>query len=773
MVPSDSDPLAAPQGEPPLREVRPDEITINGFEISADLDLSIFDPSQTAPSLGRLGKYEVIEVVGYGGMGIVFRGLDPDLGRTVAIKVLNRRLAASATARRRFLREAKAAAAVEHPNVLTIHAVEEHRGTPFLVMEFVAGKSLKEYIAARGSLEPLETLRLGTQIAQGLAAAHAHGVIHRDVKPGNVMLHDGATRVRLTDFGLARVTFDIAEQTTAGVPMGTPAYMAPEQVRGEQVDARADLFSLGCVFYAMLTGSSPFAGRTQAETVHKILNSTPLPLADRDSRPPPLLCEVVEKLLQKDPAGRIQTAQEVAEILLRFQADINRARTDELERVLSQPMPRIAPAPPREGSLPTIALPAAQSRGGRWLVIAGLMLVGLAVGGWKLWERWHGDGATAGVPAPDAPSGKPLSAAPSGLPEAAPPESALLSEITVAQDGSGRFRSLSAALARAAEGATITVLDEGPYAESLRLEDRPNGLTLLSPRRAVLQSPATGERTLLHLRNVRDVTVRGFRLETEAGSGDDAILTTGTVTATFEDLQIVPDSEAQGGALVRCDAQGLDSALVLRRCRLTLPPHGLGVWIDGRDPPGSVEIVDSQFTGPMSQVVVFGSCRRLRIAGNVFDGGTNAVNLDVQRWHAETHVEITNNTFVRTRFWLGLVQTFKASQPAAQATGRVCNNLILGGERIQGSDEQLEHALRLWQFAANWWERDATTQPGADRDGRIAQSTESLQVPERAAVDTPGFLCPAPGSPLVSAGVGGDLPKYVGAKAPHTEKTGP
>jgi hypothetical protein len=348
-----------------------------------------------------------------------------------------------------------------------------------------------------------------------------------------------------------------------------------------------------------------------------------------------------------------------------------------------------------------------------------------------------------------------------------PTGTALLSEITVAMDGSGQFRSLGAALARAAEGATITVLDEGPYAESLSLDGRPNGLTLLATHRAVLRSPPTNDRTLLHLRNVRGVAVSGFRLETEAGSKGHAILTTGTVNATFEDLQIVPGPQALGSALVRCDSQGSDSSLVVRHCRLTLPSHGTGVWIDGQDPPGNVEIADNQFTGPLSQLVIFGSCRRLRITGNVFDGATNAINLDVQRWHAETHVEIANNTFVRTQFWFGLLQTFKASQPARPVTVRICNNLILGGERIQAGDEQLEHALAQWQFAANWWERDATTQPAADREGRIAQSAESLSVPERDAADAPGFLRPAPDSPLVSAGVGGDLPKYVGAKAPQ------
>jgi len=768
VAPHDSDQVAAANGEPLTRDGPPDDFAKEpDAEISADLDLSIFDPPRVAPSLGRIGKYDVLEVVGHGGMGVVVRGFDPDLGRTVAIKVLNRQLSASAKARRRFLREGKAAAAVNHPNVLTIHSVEEHHGTPFLVMEFVAGKSLKEYIAARGKLEPQEALRLGAQIALGLAAAHAQGVIHRDVKPGNVMLHEGATRVRLTDFGLARVTFDMAELTSVNIPMGTPAYMAPEQVRGEQGDARADLFSLGCVFYAMLTGRSPFAGRTQAETIHKILNSTPQPLADRDPPPPPMLCEVVEKLLQKDAASRIQTAQEVAQLLHRFQADVNRARTDELEQVLSQPMPRVAPAAPREGSLPTVGPPASRSAFWPWLVISGLVLLGLVVWGWNVRKGFQDGGATATVPAPDAPTVKPDAAVPVKPPEAPLPPTALLAEIAVAQDGSGRFRSLGEALAHAAEGATITVLDEGPYAECVSIEGRPNGLRLLASRRALLRPPSAGDRTLLCLRNVRDVTVRGFRLEKEANPKVDAILTAGTVTATLEDLEFVPGSERQGGRLVRCDAQGPDSRLVVRHCQLTLTSPGTGVWIDGQDPPGSVEILDNQFTGPMSQVVVFGSCRRLRVAGNVFDGGTNAINLDVQRWHADTHLEIANNSFVRTQFWLGLVQTFKTSQPPQPGTARVCNNLILGGERIQGADEQLEHALTQWQFAANWWERDETTKPGADRDGRIAQFAESLQVPERDAADAPDFLRPAPDSPLVSAGLGGDLPKYVGAKSPQ------
>ena len=177
-----------------------------------------------------LGKYTIEGRIGAGGMGVVWKGHDPDLQRTVAIKVLGPHLRHSETARRRFQREARAAAAMSHPNVLTIHAVEEHDDAPFLVMEFVSGQSLKEYVTDKGKLSHIEVFQLATQISQGLAAAHAQGVIHRDVKPGNVMLHDGGTRVRLADFGLARITYDNSELTSHGQHVGTPAYMPPETV---------------------------------------------------------------------------------------------------------------------------------------------------------------------------------------------------------------------------------------------------------------------------------------------------------------------------------------------------------------------------------------------------------------------------------------------------------------------------------------------------------------------------------------------------------------
>ena len=220
------------------------------------ISLDFLAPSENPQHLGRLGKYEIVEVAGQGGMGIVLKGYDPTLGRFVAIKTLNPVLASNGMARTRFLREAKMAAAVSHDHVITIHAVDQVDGMPILVMEYVVGVSLAERIQRTGALELDEILRIGSQTAAGLAAAHAQGQVHRDIKPANILLENGVERVKITDFGLARVADDVS-MTQTGYVAGTPEYMSPEHPSG-RCDHRSDLFSLGSVMYAMCTGRSPF-----------------------------------------------------------------------------------------------------------------------------------------------------------------------------------------------------------------------------------------------------------------------------------------------------------------------------------------------------------------------------------------------------------------------------------------------------------------------------------------------------------------------------------
>ena len=212
-------------------------------------------------------------------MGVVFKAIDPALNRVVAIKRLAPDLATCPLARRRFVREARAAAAVCHDHVVTIHAVDESNGSPYLVMQYVAGQSHQEKIDRSGPLGLRETLRIDSQIAFGLAAAHAQGLVHRDIKPANILLENDVERAKITDFGLAAAASD-ARLTRDGSIAGTPQYMAPKVARGEPVDPRTDLFSLGSVLYAMVTGEAPFGGDSVVAVLRRVSDDSPLPIRE-------------------------------------------------------------------------------------------------------------------------------------------------------------------------------------------------------------------------------------------------------------------------------------------------------------------------------------------------------------------------------------------------------------------------------------------------------------------------------------------------------------
>jgi serine/threonine-protein kinase len=280
----------------------------------ADLPLNFLQPSDHADSLGRLGGYEILQVIGRGGFGVVLKALDTSLRRIVAIKVLSPSLAANASARRRFVREARAAAAVVHEHVVAIHAVADQHEPPFLVMQYIEGKTLQERLDKSGPLAVREVLRIGMQTAAGLAAAHAQGLVHRDIKPSNILLENGVERVKLTDFGLARA-MDDASVTQSGVIAGTPQYMSPEQARGESIGHRSDLFSLGSVLYAMCVGHAPFRASTTMGVLKRVCEESPRPLREVIPELPEWLARIIDKLLAKRPEDRCQSAREVAELL--------------------------------------------------------------------------------------------------------------------------------------------------------------------------------------------------------------------------------------------------------------------------------------------------------------------------------------------------------------------------------------------------------------------------------------------------------------------------
>ncbi len=272
-------------------------------------------------------------------MGEVFRAHDSRLGRDVAIKFLPADLARDAQALERFQREARAASALNHPNIATIHDLGEHNGQPFLVMELLEGQTLRERIAA-GIVDTESLLELGTQMADALDAAHARGIVHRDIKPANLFLTSRGT-VKLLDFGLAKVSparhgsasamptraVDDANLTSPGMALGTVAYMSPEQARGEDLDARTDLFSLGAVLYEMATRRQAFSGETSAIIFDSILNRAPAAASQVEAKLPAKLDAIIDKLLEKDRDLRYQSAAEVRADLKRLRRDLDSGRS--------------------------------------------------------------------------------------------------------------------------------------------------------------------------------------------------------------------------------------------------------------------------------------------------------------------------------------------------------------------------------------------------------------------------------------------------------------
>lgn len=290
-----------------------DDADSSGTELDAPR-LDFLAPTDDPHMLGRFGGYEISGVIGCGGMGIVLKGYDPALSRYSAIKVLAPHYATSGAARQRFAREAQAAAAVVHDNVIAIHGVDEFNKLPYLIMPYIKGESLQTRIERDGPLSTTEVLRVALQTARGLAAAHDQGLVHRDIKPANILLPANIERVVITDFGLARAADD-ASLTRSGVIAGTPQYMSPEQARGEPVDARSDLFSLGSVMYAMCTGHPPFRAETPYGILRRITDHQPRAVREINADVPDWLDSIVTRLLSKDPEVRHASADEVSALL--------------------------------------------------------------------------------------------------------------------------------------------------------------------------------------------------------------------------------------------------------------------------------------------------------------------------------------------------------------------------------------------------------------------------------------------------------------------------
>ena len=262
----------------------------------------------------RIGKYEIIGELGRGGMGVVYKARDPVIGRTVAIKVILKHLLHAADVKKRFYREARSAGQLSHDNITTIYNVDEEHGHPYLVMEYLEGQNLRQMLRDQAPLSFQQRIAIARQICRGLDYAHRNGVIHRDIKPENIsVLPDG--RVKIMDFGIARIQNEVQTLTQTNTSVGTPRYMSPEQIKGEPVDGRSDIFSFGVLFYELLTGQNPFAGAHVTTVIYKVLHAAPPSL---DLEPGVLSSSlelIVGRCLSKEPGGRYGACAEIDRVL--------------------------------------------------------------------------------------------------------------------------------------------------------------------------------------------------------------------------------------------------------------------------------------------------------------------------------------------------------------------------------------------------------------------------------------------------------------------------
>ncbi|MFO0999186.1 MAG: protein kinase [Planctomycetaceae bacterium] len=464
--------------------------------------------------IGRVAHYDIIRCLGRGGMGTVFEAFDTRLFRPVAIKFMASSLAASPKARTRFLREARVAASINHPNVVTIHAVDEYDGRPYLVMEFVSGKTLHEHLRKLGALPLGDVLRISRQIATGLRAAHEKGIVHRDIKPGNILLENGVERVKIVDFGLAQVVFESSEITSQGQTLGTPRFMAPEQIEGSRVDERADLFSLGCVIYMMCCGHPPFSGNS-ITVLHNILRNTHVPVRQVMPQIPEALSDLADQLLSKTREGRIQSAAQVESVL----NEIARAGTPSDLNIPALPSRSLTDVMAKENS----RSPAQSERFHGIVVAAGATLLGLALIV-LLWSPWKSQNKQDAPPqkvvselSQDGSGGDSIagSVATATDTTAAPPLVSRSPQTMTVGGAGADFPSLNAALLQVQPGDVLEIVGVLP-ADDLLLLNNPsnhNRITIEWKTDAPFEF-AGGAPAAITIDSVQGVTIRGANVLT-------------------------------------------------------------------------------------------------------------------------------------------------------------------------------------------------------------------------------------------------------------------
>lgn len=622
-------------------------------------DFEIFDRSMLAPSedsavLGCIGKYEIHGVLGTGGMGVVLKAFDRSLQRFVAIKLLGRQWASSPTARTRFSREGRAVAAISHLNVVTVYSVEHHEGLPFLVMELIEGSTLHDLIHAGERFDVVTTLRLGYQIALGLEAAHRHGVIHRDIKPGNIMIESGTGRVKITDFGLARIAMDNTDLTTQGGTLGTPAYMSPEQVRGEPIDARSDLFSLGCVLYAMLDGHSPFRGAHQLETAQNVDKKEPPDLSEIHDDVPFFISVLIGRLLDKDLDQRFQTASEVVHEFNNYLARFNQIDSNEFDSEI-----RRANQVATQRRDAKVHKPFVLGRRTRGAIIGAavlLLVVALIYAGVYFWPR-----------------------APAPLPEV------VLRTLTVSQeeDANADFLTLEEALREVRPGETIEVRDSRVHYGPYRIGEgkgRHRNISIITKQRAALaireydEGGETGDRPdfVVHIANTSGVRLEGFQVQ-HATRLRGVVVSNGGEGVQLVDLDIISNSDVRPAAIhITSGAAGSEQAPIrVEQCRIE--SGNLGIAIEERNarPVSHVQVINNVFTGAneSTHIHLIKGSDHISVIGNRFEKGIGVKFNPGNKSTTWSNISIKHNTYWQNQYWLWCAQSLDGVI--------IANNLII------------------------------------------------------------------------------------------------
>jgi hypothetical protein len=723
--------------------------------VADDELLACLAPSNEPGTLGRLDHYEVLEVIGRGGMGIVFKARDTRLQRIVAIKVLAAPLAASGTARQRFFREARAAAAVRDEHVVSIHAVSDESGpTPYLVMEFIGGVTLDKRIKERGALAVKEILRIGLQAAEGLASAHRQGLIHRDVKPANILLENGVERVKITDFGLARAADD-ASLSQSGMIAGTPLYMSPEQARGETLDARSDLFSLGSVLYMLCTGRAAFAAGNTMAVLKRVCEGTPRPIREVNPDIPEWLAAVIDRLLAKEPGERIQTAGELAEVLGKHLAQLQQSR-------LTQ-----TPAPEKQEALPPAAAPTVARGPATWkwkraAVAAVLLGIAACLATVAVLSR------NKAVPPSDKPPGQ---------------EDPNVLTVSKKPEDGGRFRTIQAALNEVAPEMTIRVLDNEVYDVHLIITAQHSGVVLEATGNAALRRLPDKD-AAIEIRRVPGFILRGFHFATPRDNHPySQVGIVGRCPGVVLDRLDMMSGGRDCVDLVNEAAGTNDAPIVIRNCTMRGGVHG--IMIEGRHkgnddlvlPCGHVVIRNSTLLGSSNGVALIGAVHNIHVVGNsILDTRNRAIDL-VDLVEDAGDLVLANNTI------LGCECAVAIWDDDSKGTGflkcknvRVQNNLvfptIFPADMIFNNhrrDAQAYKAIRPcdlnrvlknpeWRFSHNWregdWKRGALEPerwiPLSLTDHQLAPNAVISQSPR-----DPNFLRPPKDSPLAWSGAGG------------------